>query len=189
MENKLNMLFTPLDMQGAYLIQLEPIKDERGFFARNFCFNEMMESSESFEIVQINQTLTKQKGTIRGLHFQNPPYSESKIVRCIRGKVFDVLIDLRKDSQTFLKWHGEVLSASNMKSLLIPKGFAHGFQTLEDDCEMLYFHDNFYNKNAEGGIRFNDPRIGVDWMLPVTYVSERDQNHPLLGDNYEGVNL
>ncbi|MDR3156977.1 MAG: dTDP-4-dehydrorhamnose 3,5-epimerase family protein [Lactobacillales bacterium] len=183
------MLFTPLDMQGAYLIQLEPKKDKRGFLVRSFCLNEIVKFSGNFKIVQINQTLTKQKGTIRGLHFQNSSYSEAKIVRCIRGKVFDVLVDLRKNSQTFLKCHGEILSADNMKSLLIPKGFAHGFQTLEDDCEMLYFHDNFYNKDAEGGLRFSDSKIGVNWKLPVTYVSERDKNHPLLGDDYEGVNL
>ena len=119
--------------------------------------------------------MTKQKGTIRGMHFQNPPHAEMKIVRCVKGSIFDVAVDLRKDSPTLLRWHGEILSADNMKALVIPEGCAHGFQSLEDDVELVYISTSPYCKEAEGGIRFDDPKVQIQWPLPVTVISEKDR--------------
>jgi dTDP-4-dehydrorhamnose 3,5-epimerase len=158
------------------IIHSEPFNDERGFFNRIFCQKELEVIRPSIVIAQINHSMTRQKGTIRGMHFQNPPHAEMKIVRCIKGSIFDVAVDLRKDSPTFLQWHGEVLSAENMKALVIPEGCAHGFQSLEDDIEMVYMSTSPYCKEAEGGIRFNDPKIGIQWPLPVTIISEKDKN-------------
>lgn len=174
------MRIDKLPLQDAFIIELEPFKDDRGLFARVFCQNELRNILCDKNIVQINHSLTRQKGAIRGMHFQYSPKSEIKMVKCLRGSVFDVMIDLRQDSSTFLKWHGEMLSAENMKMMYIPEGFAHGFQTLEENCELLYFHTEFYSPEHEGGVRYDDPKIGISWPLEVTDVSERDKNHPLL---------
>jgi len=158
------------------VISSEPFRDERGFFNRIFCQKELEVIKSGIVIVQINHSMTKQKGSIRGMHFQNPPYAEMKIVRCTKGSIFDVAVDLRKDSPTFLQWHGEVLSAENMKALVIPEGCAHGFQSLENDIEMVYMSTSPYCKEADDGIRFDDPKIGIQWPLSVTIVSEKDKS-------------
>jgi len=172
---------------GVSIIHSEPFNDERGFFNRIFCQKELEVIRPGITIAQINHSMTKQKGSIRGMHFQNPPYAEMKIVRCIKGSIFDVAVDLRKDSPTFLQWHGEVLSAENMKALIVPEGCAHGFQSLEDDIEMMYIHTQFYLKQAEGAVRYHDPKINIRWPLNYTMVSEKDLSYPFLTDSYEGV--
>jgi len=178
---------TPL--QGAFVIELDSFKDERGIFTRIFCQNELRNILHRKKIVQINHSITRRKGTIRGMHFQHPPKAEVKIVKCLRGSIFDVIVDLRKDSATFLNWHGEFLSVENMKMMFIPEGFAHGFQTLGENCELLYLHSAFYNPRYEGGVRYDDPRIGVSWPLEVTDISHRDLAHPFIGMDFEGISL
>lgn len=174
------MIKKSLELNGLYLLETEPFKDHRGQFARLFCARELAEIGLDKPIAQINHSLTRTKGTIRGMHFQLPPHAEIKIVRCLRGACFDVAVDLREDSPTYLRWHGERLTDKNNRALLIPEGFAHGFQTLEPDTELLYFHTEFYTPDCEGGVRYDDPAIGIKWPLPVCDVSERDKNHPLL---------
>lgn len=183
------MIFHKTDIDGLYTVTLQPVADERGFFVRSFCIKEISGIKKSIRIVQINHTLTREQGSIRGMHYQIPPYAETKIVRCIRGSVFDVAVDLRKDSKTYLQWYGEILSADNMKMMLIPEGFAHGFQTLEDNCEMLYLHSEFYNKEHEGGIRSNDAKVGIKWKIPASNISERDSTHPLITSSFKGIEL
>lgn len=178
---------TPL--KGAFILEPEPFIDERGKFIRIFCENELQQIGHYKKIVQINHSLTRKKGTIRGMHFQYPPKAETKIVRCLRGAVFDVIIDLRRNSSTLLQWHGEILSAENMKMMYVPEGFAHGFQTLEENCELLYLHTEFYSPEYEGGVRYNDPRINISWPLEVTDISERDRTHPFIGPDFEGITL
>ena len=178
---------TPL--QNAFVIEPEPFRDDRGLFARVFCQQELQHILHNKNIVQINHSLTRQKGAIRGMHFQYPPKEEIKMVKCLRGLVFDVIIDLRKGSPTFLKWYGEVLSAENMKMMYIPEGFAHGFQTLEENCELLYLHTEFYSPEHESGVRYNDPKVGIKWPLEATDISERDKNHPLLAEDFSGIEI
>jgi len=163
-------------IEGVFAIHSEPFKDERGFFNRIFCQKELEVIKPGIVIAQVNHSMTKTKGTIRGMHFQNPPHAEMKIIRCVKGSIFDVAVDLRKDSPTFLQWHGEVLSAENMKALVVPEGCAHGFQSLEDDIEMVYMSTSPYCKEAESGVRFDEPKVGVKWPLPVSVVSEKDRN-------------
>ena len=138
------MIFSPLPLQGSYVIELQPFQDERGWFARFFCKNEFQKIGHKKEWVQINHSFTYKKGTIRGMHFQLTPFREIKMVRCIAGAVYDVIIDLRKGSSTFLQWFGAELSAANKKMMYIPEGFAHGFQCLSDNCELIYHHTEFY---------------------------------------------
>jgi dTDP-4-dehydrorhamnose 3,5-epimerase len=135
----------------------------------------------------MNQSFTKAKGSIRGMHYQFPPNSEIKVVRCIAGAVYDVIIDLRKNSKTFLQWSGIELSAQKKNMLYIPEGFAHGFQTLIENCELVYFHSEYYTSGNEGGIRYNDPALRITWPLNVTEVSERDSNNPLLDNHFKGI--
>lgn len=181
------MIFTPAELKGVYFIDLQPIGDSRGWFSRTYCKNEFAQIGHTKEWVQMNHSFTSQKGTVRGMHYQLPPFSEIKMVRCIAGAVLDVVIDLRKDSETFLQYISIELSAKNKKMIYIPEGFAHGFQCLEDDCELIYHHSAFYTPGAEGGIRFDDPKIGINWPLPVTEMSDRDKSHPLLNENFKGI--
>lgn len=162
------------------VIEITPITDERGYFAREFCANELKEAGIYFEIKQVNHSFTKNKGVVRGLHFQFPPFCESKIVRCIKGSIFDVAVDLRKNSPSFLQYSSQILTDKNMKAFYIPKGFAHGFQTLEDDCELLYFHDEFYNRAHEGALNSFDSKINIKWPLEATFLSARDKTHELI---------
>jgi dTDP-4-dehydrorhamnose 3,5-epimerase len=181
--------FKDTNLKGLRVILRQPIVDVRGSFQRVFCEKEFSEERPIVPINQINLSYTKGVGTIRGFHFQYPPYSETKIITCLKGRVFDVAVDLRTNSKTFLKWFGIELSAENYKSLIIPEGFAHGFQSLTNDCELLYIHTNYYNADAEGGIHFQDPKISVKWPLPFVNISKRDQSHPLLDSTFKGIKL
>jgi len=180
------MKFLPTILNGSFTIQLDPIKDERGWFARYFCKKEFSSIGHDKEWVQMNHSFTIKKGTIRGMHFQKPPHSEIKLVRCIHGSVYDVVIDLRKDSPTFLNWFGVELSAENKLMMYIPEGFAHGFQTLEDNSGLLYMHTAYYSPEAESGLKFNDPQINISWPLEVSEISLRDNNHDLL-EKFNGL--
>jgi dTDP-4-dehydrorhamnose 3,5-epimerase len=174
-------------MTGLSVIQRHPIGDERGYFERVFCTDELQTIIGKRQIVQINHTLTAKVGTVRGLHFQHPPHAEMKLVTCLRGEVFDVAVDLRPDSPSFGQHHAELLSAENHKSLAIPEGFAHGFQTLTEDCELLYLHTAAYAPSAEGGLDALDPGLNIHWPLPVTERSARDQAHPRMGLDFAGI--
>lgn len=181
------MKFTETSLKGAYVIDLEPIGDNRGTFMRTFCKREFATIGLTKEFVQMNHSVNRQRGTVRGLHYQAPPSCETKLIRCVRGAVFDVVLDLRKDSPTFLRWTGVELTADNRRMILIPEGCAHGFQTLADDSELLYHHTMYYTPADDRGIRYNDPRVNISFPLPVAAISERDARHPLLNDDFEGV--
>ncbi|GHT86825.1 dTDP-4-dehydrorhamnose 3,5-epimerase [Spirochaetia bacterium] len=183
------MIIANTKIVGVKIIVSDPFRDNRGFFNRVFCQKELEAVRPGIVIAQINHSMTKQKGTIRGMHFQYPPYAEMKIVRCIKGSIFDVAVDLRKNSPAFLQWHGQVLSAENMKALVIPEGCAHGFQSLEDDIEMIYLHTAFYAKQSEGAIRHDEPKIGIEWPMNIEMVSEKDIFYPFLPENFEGIDL
>jgi len=183
------MKFTETPLTGAYVIELEPFRDERGIFARTFCQKEFARIGFDKPIVQINHSVTKQKGAIRGLHYQRPPACEIKIIRCIQGVVFDVMVDLRAGSPTFLKWHSVELSKENMRMVYIPEGFAHGFQTLTENAELIYHHSEFYSPECEGLLRFSDPALAICWPLPVNMTSLKDQNCPLINDAFKGIKL
>ena len=181
------MKITKLPIADSAMVDVEPFVDSRGIFSRWFCQKELEPLIGPRRIVNVNFSKTEQLGAVRGMHFQYPPKAEMKLVRCLRGKVFDVMVDLRKDSPTFLQWHGEVLSPENMRMLVIPEGVAHGFQTLENQSEMLYLHTEFYSPEQDGCIRYDDPRVGIAWPLPVTDVSEKDRTHPLMERTFEGL--
>lgn len=176
---------TPLN--GLSLVQRTAIEDDRGFFSRFYCAEEFHDAGINSPIAQINHTLTCKKGAVRGLHFQYPPHAETKIVSCLKGEILDVAVDLRHGSPTFLHWHGEILSASNRKSLLIPEGFAHGFQALTEDCELIYLHTAFYRPEAEGALNVADPELGIRWPLPIGDISTRDRNHAFIDNDFQGV--
>ena len=176
---------TPLD--GVMSVDRKPIGDARGFLDRLYDGAELGDLGFAGGIAQVNHTLTGKRGTVRGMHFQYPPHAETKLVSCIRGAVFDVAVDLRKGSPTFLKWHGEMLSSENNRALLIPQGFAHGFQALEDGTELLYLHSAAYAPDAEGALNQADPRLGIAWPLSITVLSERDRGHAMLDDDFEGI--
>ncbi len=170
-----------------YLLRLQPMSDSRGCFTRLFCEQELAELLGSRRIVQINYSSTCEPGSVRGLHFQRPPHTEIKMVTCLHGAVFDVAVDLRTESPTFLQWVGIELNAGNSAMVLIPEGCAHGFQVLERDSELLYLHTAFYTPDVEGGIRFDDPQLRIAWPHPVTEVSERDRRHPLIESDFHGI--
>ena len=183
------MKFRETRLKGLFIIEPEPYCDSRGYFGRIYCKNELKKIDHQKEILQINRSLTKIKGTIRGMHFQYPPMTEIKIISCISGSIFDVAIDLRQDSATFLKWHGEILNNEKMNALYVPEGFAHGFQTLEDNCELLYFHSEIYSLQCEGSIRYDDPVININWPLEATYISEKDKNISFITQDFKGISL
>lgn len=178
------MRFTETCLKGAYIIEIEPMEDERGFFARSWCQKEFAAQGLNPDFVQCNISFNKEKGTLRGMHYQVDPHAEAKLVRCTMGAIYDVIIDFRSESSTFRQWFGIELTAHNHKMIYIPEGFAHGFQTLEEDSELLYLHTEFYSAEHEGGIRYNDPMINISWPLEVTGISEKDQNHPVLSYNF-----
>jgi dTDP-4-dehydrorhamnose 3,5-epimerase len=171
------MKFIETRFKGAFVIELEKKGDDRGFFARSFCRNELRDYGLEYEIVQINNSLTEKMHTLRGLHYQLPPRAEVKIVRCIRGSLFDVILDIREGSSTFGEWFGVELSAENRRMLYVPRGFAHGFMTLEDHTEAFYLVTEFYSPELERGIRWNDPKFGIRWPAEPRVVSEKDQSH------------
>ena len=174
-------------VSGLLVAQSETHTDHRGAFSRLFCESELQECLGSRNIVQINQSRTSIVGAVRGLHYQHPPYAEMKFVRCLKGRVWDVAVDLRAGSPTFLMWHAEELSAENMSMMVIPEGFAHGFQVLEENSELLYMHTALYAPAAEGGIRPMDNLLAIDWPLPIQDLSDRDRNHPMLASDFTGV--
>ena len=176
---------TPLS--GLHVLHRQPVGDHRGFLERLFCSDDLKSLVGDRHIAQINLTHTVRRGTTRGMHFQHPPCAEMKFVTCLRGRVFDVAVDLRRNSPTFLRWHGEVLSHDSHSALVIPEGFAHGFQTLTDDCELLYLHTAAYAAAAEGGVHPNDPKLAIRWPEPTMELSVRDAGHPLLLDDFEGI--
>ena len=172
------MFFNQTPLSGAYLIDLDKKGDERGFFARAFCEREFSEHDLVTRICQVNNSLSTQKGTLRGMHYQLPPKAETKVVRCIRGALYDLILDLRKDSLTFGQSYGAELTADNRRMMYVPKGFAHGFITLVDDTEALYLVDEFYSPENERGIRYDDPKFRLQWPATPTVVSDRDKGHP-----------
>lgn len=187
MSDRFDILDTPLP--GLKLIQRKPMSDSRGYLERLFCADDLQTLISGKRIVQINHTLTVRHGTVRGMHFQHPPHAETKFVSCLRGEVFDVVVDLRQGSPTFLHWHAEILSAGNHKTLMIPEGFAHGFQALTEDCEMLYFHTAAYQPGAECGLNAKDPRLNIRWPEAITELSPRDAAHPLVTEDFGGVTV
>ncbi len=178
-----------LPLSGMKRIEHRRVGDHRGFLSRLFCAGELAAAGWQKPIAQINHTYTAQRGTIRGLHFQYLPYAEMKMVTCLRGKVWDVAVDLRADSATFLDWHAEILSADNLQAVLLPEGFAHGFQAMSNDAELLYFHSAPYNQTAEAGLNPEDPLLAIDWPLAVAEVSARDTSHPLLTAAFTGITI
>lgn len=181
--------FIQTSLSGLKLVQRKALEDHRGFLSRLYCIKEFSEAGINKPIAQINHTLTRKKGAVRGLHFQHPPHAETKLVGCLKGEIWDVAVDLRKDSPTFLQWHGEILSADNRKSLLIPEGYAHGFQALTEDCELIYLHTTAYCPEAEGALNVADPKLKITWPLPIGDLSDRDRSHALIDQNFQGLVL
>ena len=176
-------------IEGLKLLHRIVHSDERGYFERLFCMNELSELLNGREIQQVNHTLTKEKGVVRGMHFQYPPHAETKFVSCLKGSVFDVAIDLRRESPTFLQWHAELLTDENHNTLLIPEGFAHGFQTLTTNCELMYFHTEFYEPEVEGALNALDPVLAINWPEEVSGLSPKDQAHPFVRESFEGIEV
>ena len=174
------MKFEKIFLDKAYLIELEENKDFRGSFTRHFCQKELKQAGLNFELCQSNISKNLKKGTIRGMHYQQDPYSEIKIVSCLKGAIFDVIVDFRPNSSTYLKWFGVELTENNNKMLYIPEGFAHGFETLEDNSVVYYQMGNFYTPSFAGGLRFNDPKLGIKWHTSSPIINERDANYELL---------
>ena len=174
-------------LSALKVIQRKPLTDERGYLTRIFCAEELAKAGWRAPVAQINHTLTRKRGAVRGMHFQFPPHCEVKLVSCLRGVVWDVAVDVRAGSPTFLSWHGEELSPDNSCALLIPEGFAHGFQTLTDDVELMYLHSVAYSAQSEGGLNPRDPKVGIEWPLAISGESLRDQRHAMLTDDFQGV--
>lgn len=172
------MIFRETVLRGAFIIELERLEDKRGFFARTWCHNEFVAHGINIEMLQANISQNKRVGTVRGLHFAWPPSQEAKLVRCGRGKIHDVILDLRPDSESFGKHYTITLDSKQGNALYIPTGIAHGFQTLEDDCEVAYMMADFYRPELAAGVRFDDPAFAIDWPLPVSLIVERDRAYP-----------
>ncbi len=183
------MNFTKTNIEGLYIIETSSFIDERGLFVRLYCKEEFEKHGLILPLAQMNMSITKQKGAIRGMHFQNPPFAEIKLVRCLQGSCYDVVIDLRKGSPTFLQYHAEILTAQNMKALYIPKGFAHGFQTLEENTQLLYMHSEFYSPTHESAINYLDPKVKISWAMDVSELSEKDKNHPYITEDFKGLEI
>ncbi len=172
------MIFSETKLKGAFIIEIDKKEDERGFFGRSWCRNEMEQHGIKGVIVQANTSFSYKKGTLRGIHYQVSPYEEAKIIRCVRGAVYDVIIDLRTGSSTFKKWIGTELTSNNYKMLYVPEGFAHGFLTLTDNVEVYYNVTSFYSPGAERGIRWNDPYFNIKWPFEPVVISVKDRGHP-----------
>lgn len=180
------MKFEEAYLKDLYIIEPEPYKDERGMFFRTFCKKEFAVAGLEKEFVQINQSINNKKGTLRGLHYQIPPPGDTKLIRCISGRVFDILVDIRKGSKTFLNYFAIELSAENKRMVLITGGFAHGFLTLEDNTQLVYHHTSYYKPELEAGINYKDPKINLILPEAVRVITERDSNIPFLNDQFEG---
>lgn len=178
MASRFEIIQTPL--HGVKVLKRLPSRDNRGLLERLYCTEELSDIVGERKIAQVNHTLTASKGAVRGLHFQKKPKSEMKFISCIRGRVFDVAVDLRRSSSTYLKWHAEVLSESNFLTMVIPEGVAHGFQALTENCELIYLHTAIYTPSLEGGIHPNDPQVGIKWPLTIELLSNRDNSLPTI---------
>ena len=174
------MIFHKTKINGLYILEFEPMEDSRGYFVKVFSEKEFKKNKINFKINEVNKSFNHKKGTLRGLHFQKKPKAEGKIVQCIRGKIYDVALDLRPSSKTYGAWESIELSSSDKKMLLIPKGFAHGLQTLTENCEVVYFMDGFYSSEHASGVRWNDPTFNIKWPLKISNLSEKDKNWPLV---------
>lgn len=181
--------YTKTDIEGLYRVETETLEDARGAFNRFYCQDSLTECLPDFEVSQINFSYNKAKGTIRGMHMQVSPHAEIKLVRCIRGSVLDVVVDLRRESETFLKHQVFELSANNKSMLIIPKGLAHGFQTLEDNTELLYMHSENYEKKSEFAVNAFDPVLNINWPMPVSQISDKDNNLTMLSSNFQGIEI
>jgi dTDP-4-dehydrorhamnose 3,5-epimerase len=170
-------------INGVSIINRKIFEDNRGSFSRLFCEREMLELDLGISISQVNISKTDKKGTVRGMHFQDGEFAEDKYIICLKGSIFDVAVDVRSDSKTFLKWDSAILSSKEDKMIFIPKGVAHGFQTLEDDCWLVYLHTEKYQQNSESGLNPTDPRLAIDWPLSVEIISEKDKNRNFLRGN------
>ena len=174
------MIFTETPLVGSFVIDIERLEDERGFFARTWCRNEFKAHGIETRLVQCNVSFNRRRGTLRGMHFQGDPHAEAKLVRCASGSIHDVIVDIRLDSPTYLHHFAVELSAKNHRMLFIPAGFAHGFQTLDDEAEVLYHMSEFFYGESAGGLRYDDVKLGIHWPLPVSLISEKDRLYPLL---------
>lgn len=183
------MIFNPLDLKGAFTIDVQPFQDSRGFFTRTFCEKEFAEQQLVQHFVQANHSGTEGVGVIRGMHFQHAPFCEVKLVKCVQGSIYDVIVDVRAGSPTYLQWFGAELSAENKRMMYVPRGFAHGFQTLSEYSEITYMVSEFYNKESEGGIKYDDPKVNIKWPLPVSLVSDKDMNITYIDNHFKGVIL
>jgi dTDP-4-dehydrorhamnose 3,5-epimerase len=183
------MEFIKTPFSGLYVIKHKILQDDRGLFSRLFCKNEFSKIGFGKEFIQSNYSFNLTKGTIRGMHFQISPYAEAKLIRCIQGAVYDVAIDIREGSPTYLEYFGIELTSINMYSVLIPEGFAHGFQTLEDNSALLYQHTQFYNAEADSGLRFDDPILNIEWKFPPKLVSPKDKSYKFINNNFNGIRI
>ena len=181
------MIFKETELEGAYIIEIEPIGDERGFFARSFCVDEFAKNGLNINIVQCNISYNGRKGTLRGMHYQADPHAEAKVVRCTMGAIYDVIVDLRLDSPTFKQWIAVELTKENRRMFYIPKGFAHGFQTLEDNAEVFYQMSEFYHPECARGIRWDDPAFNIEWPAGERIVSSRDQSYLDFGNFWKAA--
>ncbi len=177
------MTVSTTSIAGVCLVERAAHGDARGFLERLFCSDALRAAAWTKPIIQINHTMTRHAGTVRGMHFQRPPHAEMKLVACVAGEIWDVAVDLRPESPTFLQWHGERLSGENRRAMIIPEGCAHGFQTLTDDCSLIYAHTAPYVPASEDGVRFDDPVLGIAWPLQPDFLSQRDLSHPLIAAN------
>ncbi|MEO1051780.1 MAG: dTDP-4-dehydrorhamnose 3,5-epimerase [Bacteroidota bacterium] len=183
------MLVDAVNIPGVFKITPSPIKDERGEFFRYYCKDTFYQNGIDYEFVQFNHSINKVKGTLRGMHYQVAPYAEAKLIRCTRGAIYDVYVDLRQDSDKFLQWGYEILSEANYSMLLLPPGVAHGFITMEPDTHILYHHSSFYNPKAERGLRFDDPLIDIEWPMKPEVMSQRDMKHTFLTKAFKGISV
>jgi dTDP-4-dehydrorhamnose 3,5-epimerase len=181
------MKLLPTSLAGLTVIETAPISDERGSFVRVFCQDELAILRPDLHFPQINLSITQQRGTVRGMHFQRPPAAEAKLIRCVRGRVFDVAVDLRVNSATYLHWHAVELDANASLQVFIPEGFAHGFQALSDDVQLIYMHTARWSREHEGTLRHDDPTLAIVWPLPVLHISAKDRSAPLIDDDFAGI--
>lgn len=172
------MIFTETKLKGAFVLEIKKLEDERGFFGRSWCANEMADHGLKSDIKQVNMSFTLKKGTMRGLHYQSDPYQETKLVRCTKGALFDIIIDLRKDSPTYKEWFGVELTQDNYKMVYVPEDFAHGFISLQDNTEAAYLVSQFYTPGAEVGIRWDDPAFGIELPISPMVITDKDKSHP-----------
>ena len=183
------MIIRPTSIADLMVVESKAFKDQRGAFGRLFCEQDLSSVIGQRKIVQINQSCTADVGAVRGMHFQHAPHAEMKLVRCLKGKVWDVAVDLRPQSPSYKRWYAQELSPQNARMIVIPEGFAHGFQVLEAGSELLYLHTSFYKPESEGGVRHDDPELGISWPLPVNDISARDSGHAYIDTSFRGILL